>query len=277
MKRIIVFVISIFFVSTWCGVYIFLCHSPRFNLTRIDIQGNHKVSEREILQKAKMELGTNIFRMDLDGTEEHIKEDKRIKGVRVKRKFPNQILIEVEEKKPALWINLPEGLYGLSPDQEIIPLEEEDFDLDLLVVSGLASLPVFGKKKESVKSYTPWPNRKAKFAFNFYTTLLEEDVSFMESISEINLGDETNLILYLVPGGTQVNLGKDGLKKKLRRLRAILRYEEKPEYLACIDLRFKDQVVLRKSSQGLVRSVSQDPNKRLVQMRANAIGREKNL
>lgn len=277
MKRIITFVISIFFVSTLCGVYIFLCHSPRFKLKRIDIQGNHKVSEKVILQKAKIELGTNIFRMDLDRTEEHIKEDKRIKGVRVKRKVPDQILIDVEEKKPALWINLPEGLYGLSPDREIIPLEEEDLDLDLPVVSGLASLPVFRKKKQSVKSYTPWPNRKAKLALDVYNALLEEDLSFMESISEINLGDEANLILYLVPGGTQVNLGKDDLKKKLRRLRAILRYEEKLESLACIDLRFKDQVVLRKSSQGLVRSVSQDPNKRLARMRANAIGREKNL
>ena len=105
MKRTIAFLISILFVLTLCGTYIFVSHSPRFNLTRIDIEGNHKVGEKEILEKAKIELGTNIFRMDLGRIEDHIREDKRIKDVWVKRKLPNRVLIEVEEKKPALWIS----------------------------------------------------------------------------------------------------------------------------------------------------------------------------
>ena len=253
-------------------------------MTRIDIEGNHKVSEEEILEKAKMELGTNIFRMELGRIEDCIREDERIKDVWVKRKLPNRILIEVEEKKPALWINLPDGLYGLSQDQEIIPLEEEDFDRDLPIVGGLVSLSVFGKQDQSVRPYTRWPNMKAKFILDFYNTVLEEDLSFMEIISEISLCDQTNLILYLIPWGTQVNMGKGSLKKKLKRVKAILsqdpefgHYEEKAEHLACIDLRFKDQVVLRKSSQGLVLSSSQDPNDQLAQTRRKGFGGKENF
>lgn len=254
-----------------------MSHSPRFNLTRIQIEGNHKVSEKEILEKTQIELGTNIFRMDLARIEGCIREDDRIKEVWVKRKLPDRISIEVEEKKPALWINLPDRLYGLSEDQEIIPLEEEDFDRDLPVVGGLVSLSVFGKQNQSVMPYKRWPNRKAKFALDFYNTLLDEDSSFSEIISEINLCDETNLILYLIPRGTEVNMGKGGLEKKLKRLKAILHYEEKAENLACIDLRFKDQVVLRKSSQGLVRSSSQNPNDWLAHIRRKGFDGKENF
>jgi cell division septal protein FtsQ len=277
MKRTIAFLVSVLFVLTLCGTYIFMSHSPRFNLTCIGIEGNHKVSEEEILEKAKMELGSNIFRMDLGRIEDCIREDERIKDVWVKRKLPNRVLIEVEEKKPALWINLPDGLYGLSEDQEMIPLEEEDFDRDLPVVSGLTSLSVSGKQNQSLRFYKRWPNMKAKFVLDFCNTVLEEDSSFSEIISEISLCDETNLILYLIPRGTEVNMGKGGLKKKLKRLKAILHYEEKAEHLACIDLRFKDQVVLRKSSQGLVRSSSPDPNDRLAHIRRKGFGGEENF
>jgi hypothetical protein len=114
--------------------------------------------------------------------------------------------------------------------------------------------------------------------------LLEEDSNFTEIISEINLSDETNLILYLIPRGTQVNMGKWSYEKKLKRVKAILsqdpefwRSEEKAEYLACIDLRFKDQVVLRKSSQGLVRSNLQEPNGRLAQTKRKGFGGKENL
>jgi cell division protein FtsQ len=277
MKRTIAFLVSISFVSMLCGAYIFVSHSPRFNLARIDVRGNHKVSEKEILEKAKTPLGTNIFRIDLGRIKEFVKEEKRIRDVEVIRKLPNSILIQVEEKKPALWINLPDGLYGLSQDQEIIPLEEEDFKRDLPLVGGLTSLPVFGKQNQGAETYTRWTNMKADLALDFYETLLEEDLNFMEIVSEIDLCDENNLILYLVPWGTQVNMGKGGLRKKLRRLRAILHYEEKPEYLACIDLRFKDQVVLRRSSQGLVKSLSQDSQDHLAQKRPKELGEKGNL
>ncbi len=277
MKRTIAFFVSILFVLTSCGTYIFMSHSSRFNLTQIDIEGNHKVSEEEILEKAKIKLGANIFRTDLGRIEGRIREDDRIKDVWVKRKLPNRVLIEVEEKKPALWINLPDGLYGLSQNQEIIPLEEEDFDRDLPIVGGLASPSVFGKQNQSVMPYKRWPNMKAKFALDFYNTLLDEDSSFSEIISEISLCDETNLVLYLIPRGTQVNMGKGGLEKKLKRLKAILHYEEKAEHLACIDLRFKDQVVLRKSSQRLVESSSQNPNDRLAHIRRKGFGGKENF
>jgi len=277
MKRKIAFLASILLVLTLSGIYIFVSHSPRFNLTQIDIQGNHKIGETEILEKAQIKLGPNIFRMDLGRVQQLIREDKRIKDVWVKRELPNRILIEVEEKKPALWINLPEGLYGLSQDQEIIPLEKEDFEHDLPVVTGLVSPPVSGKQNQNQRPYEWWPNRNAKSALDLYKTLLEVDSSFLEIMSEINLSDENNLIFYLIPYGTQVSMGKGSFKKKLKRVKAILDYEGKREDLASIDLRFKDQVVVKKSLPGFSPSSSADPQGQLPPTRRKGLGGKEHL
>jgi cell division protein FtsQ len=266
---------SILFLLALCGMYIFISHSSRFCVMRIDIRGNRKASEKEILERTRIQLGTNIFRMDLGKIHDRIKEDKRIKEVWVKRKLPDRLLIEVEEKKPALWINLPEGLYGLSWDREIIPLEEEDFHRDLPVVSGFSSPSLSGR--QSMVPYQQWSSAPAKLALDFCNTVLEEDSGFGEIISEINLQDEDNLVLYLIPRAIRVNMGKGSFKTKLKRLKAILNYQEKTEGLASIDLRFKDQVVLRKSSSGLFSSGSQDRLDQPVQTGPEDSGGKKSL
>ncbi len=275
MNRTNAFLIPILFTLALSGVYIFISHSSRFCLTGIEVRGNRKTSEKEILERAKIRLDSNIFRIDLGKIQDRVREDSRIKEVRVKRQLPDRLLIEVEEKKPALWINLPEGLCGLSRDQEIIPLEEEDFHRDLPIVTGLEPPAVFGE--QSVAPYQRWPDMKANFASDFWSTMLEEDSSFADIISEIDLHEKANLVLYLIPGAIRVNMGKGGFKKKLKRLKAVLNYQEKTGQPTCIDLRFKDQVVLRESSPGLALSPSQHRGGQSAQTRGKRLGEKGNL
>lgn len=277
MNRTNAFFASILFILAVCGMYIFISHSSRFCVKRIHVQGNRRASEKEILEKAKIELGTNIFRMDLGKIHDQVKEDERIKEVWVKRRLPDLLLIEVEEKKPALWINLPEGLYGLSQDQEIIPLEEEKPHPDLPIVSGLSSPSASGRRSRGIVPYRRWPNVKAKLALDFCDTVSEEDTSFEQIISEINLQDEDNLVLYLNPGAIRVNMGKGSFKTKWKRLKAILSYQEKTGQLTCLDLRFKDQVVLRESSPGFLFSGSEDRDKRSVETGSKGSGEKESL
>lgn len=275
--KISVVIILIGFILVLSGIYVFMYYSPRFNLTQVDIRGNQKIDEKEILERTGIKMGANIFSLDLGKIEQQIREDKRIKKVWVKRKLPQAILIEVEEKKSALWVNLPDGLYGLSKDQEIIPLKEEDFQHDFPVVTGLVSSSILGNEDLSQKPYEWWPNRKVKSALEFYKALVENDSSFMDSISEISLADENNLIFYLVPYGTQVNMGKGNFKKKIGRVKSLLEYEKRREALICIDLRFKDQVVVKKSLPELTPSNSGDPKDRLPQRRSKGVGKKQDL
>ncbi len=255
MKVNKIFLIFTLSILIFTGAYIYAHHSPNFNVAEIKIDGSNKITSDEIGKKAESCLGKNIFSLNLEGIEEQLRKDIRIKDVRVKRRLPHGILIEVEEKVPVLWISLPTsftdsgncGFFGLSIDQEIIPLDQKDLFCDLPIVSGMEM--VDGKSSQVLKPYQRWSNFKVEKALEFYKTLTTIDPSSVELLAEINLKDMSNLILYLLPK-IKVMMGSGDLERKWRRVRTILAGEEKTEEFVCLDLRFDDQVVLSKSSRG---------------------------
>ena len=238
------------------GAYIYACHSSGFNVSEINIRGNNKITLDEITEKAESCLGKNIFSLNMERIEQKLKADIRIKNVRVQRRLPNCIFVEVEEKTPVLWISLPVsfsntgncGFYGLSIEQEIIPLDQNDLSCDLPIVGGIEMNGGDGKLYQAPEPYQRWFNFKVEKALEFYKTLSTIDPTSVELLAEINLKDISNLTLYVLPG-VKVMMGSGDFEKKWRRVRTILAGEEKIEELVCLDLRFDDQVVLTRSSK----------------------------
>jgi cell division protein FtsQ len=237
-------------ILTFSGSYIFASHSSRFRVSEVTIRGNHKIASEEIMEVAGCCMGLNILSLNLQRVEEELMLDSRIKDIHIRRRLPRAILVEVEEKVPVLWVKLPTGLiasgncglYGLSADQEIIPLAHEDLTFDLPIVIGIE--PHLGKAKtnQSPDLYQRWSNVKAQKALEFYESVKAVDPSSTELIAEINLKDMSNITVYLLPG-IKVMMGQGDFETKWRRLKTILGGEEF-EDLVCVDLRFEDQVVL---------------------------------
>ena len=88
--------------------YRFLTTSAYFSLTTIEIQGNARLSSREILEIVDIEKGTNILALSIDATEEALSHNLWIEEVSVKRVLPGTLLIRIKEKVPAFWL-LHEG------------------------------------------------------------------------------------------------------------------------------------------------------------------------
>jgi cell division protein FtsQ len=237
-------------ILTFSGSYILASHSSHFCVSEVTIRGNHKIPSEEIMEVAGCCVGSNILSLDLERVEEELMQDSRIKGIRIRRRLPRAILVEVEEKVPVLWMKLPAGLiasgncglHGLSTDQEIIPLAHEDLTFDLPIVTGIEIKPGKGKTERSPDLYQKWSNIKAQKALEFYKSIKAVDPSSTELIAEINLKDMSNITVYLLPG-IKVMMGQGDFETKWRRLKTILEGEEF-EDLVCVDLRFEDQVVL---------------------------------
>lgn len=257
MTKNLIFLIFTASILIFGGTYIYAFHSAKYNVAEIQIKGTSKIAPDEIRKKAEACLGKNIFSLNLEGMEKKLREDLRIKDVRVERKLPNCILIEVQEKTPVLWISLSMsfpnqedyGFYGLSIDQEIVPLDKGDLSHDLPLVSGIEADTMGGRSVVPLKPYQRWSNFKLQKALEFYTMLLEKDPKSLELLAEINLTDAPNLILYLLPFGNKVLLGPGDFERKWKRVKTILAAENKIEELSCLDLRFDDQVVLTRSSK----------------------------
>lgn len=243
-------------ILIFSGTYIFACHSSHFRVSEIKIRGNKRISADEITEKLKACLDENIFRLDLDDFEKRLQENIRLKDVRLERRLPGRILVEVEEKTPVLWVSLPArssdpqngGFYGLSIDQEIIPLSQKDLTNDLPIVSGIEMETGKAWSNRMPEPYRRWANHKVEKALEFYKCVTRIDPASSELLAELNLDDALNVTLYLLPG-MKVMMGHGNFERKWRRVRTVLAGEEKTRELASLDLRFDHQVVLAGSSK----------------------------
>ncbi|MCQ2547537.1 MAG: FtsQ-type POTRA domain-containing protein [Clostridia bacterium] len=81
------------------AVVAFLC-SPFFNVDKIQIKGNHKFTDAEIIQKGKIEKGHNIFwGSDKSGIKSRLLENPYIGDVNVSMDLPKTLEVKVNERK----------------------------------------------------------------------------------------------------------------------------------------------------------------------------------
>jgi cell division protein FtsQ len=268
VRKNLLFVILTFLILLFGGTYFYAFYSPVYNVTDIQIKGTKKIASEEIKKKASWCVGKNIFSLKLEKVKEKLLEDARLKSVQVSRMLPHTIAIQLEEKTPVLWINLQVvlsgakdyGFYGLSEDQEIIPLDKDDLSRDLPIVSGVGVREINGSSGLLLKPYQRYESFKTRRALDFYDMLSDNDPDALKLLAEINASDAPNLTLYLLPFGNKVLMGSGDYCKKWNRLKTILGAEDNIEELSSVDLRFNDQAVLTRTSKDL--SVKTDSSSR---------------
>ncbi len=239
------------------GAYIYACQSPDFDVKEVTIRGNSKVSSEEIKGRMEPFLNKNILGLNLRRIGEVLRSDPRVQEVQIKRRLPGSLLVQVKEKKPVLWIALPAelpemgeaGFCGLSPDQEMIPLDQDDLSRDLPVVTGIAATRSSWASSRIPQPYQKWDDVRIRRALEIYRTLTDIDPGSSTLLSEINLTDPSNPVLYLLPG-VKVIMGESDFKRKWKRVRGILGTEKEIASFSCLDLRFNDQVLLTKAHTG---------------------------
>lgn len=231
-----IFVILILPVLFFAGTCLFLTSALWFNLNEIVLSGDGNLSLNEVIKLSPIVLGTNIFRIDTGKIENDIKEDLTLSWVKVTRKLPDKIEIQLQRKKPIFLINL-DRLYGLTRGKEIIPLKGSNGKLNLPILSGIYL--------NRINFYREVDTPEIQRAVDFYQAVLEADSTFLDKISELNLSSQENLVLYLLPSGLRVMMGKDHYKSRIARLMAILETEDDLERFSWVDLRFKNQGIVR--------------------------------
>jgi len=90
-------------VAVFAGIYHYL-HRPSFAYGSVAIHGTKHLTETEILQLAGSQKPFNMFNVDADKVEEALRHDVRFKTVHAEYKWPGVLHINVQERKPALYV-----------------------------------------------------------------------------------------------------------------------------------------------------------------------------
>ena len=93
-NRRLIFLLLLFFIFIACILYF---QSPLSHVQNIKVLGNNVYTDKDIVSSAKISSDTNIWKVENNEVEKRIEKLSEIRTVKVKKQFPNTVVINVDE------------------------------------------------------------------------------------------------------------------------------------------------------------------------------------
>ncbi len=233
--KILIFYLAIGFLG-W-NFFTFIFSSNFCDIEDVIIEGNDYLSEDGIFYKSGIQLGENIFKLDLKKSKDFLMQEPWIKEAEIKRVIPNRIIISIKERKPAAIVYIGEEYF--SSTKEGIILSKID-----RLEEGFAPPLILGLELDEIKigkSIDKPEFRMALESINSAEVILPKKFCRVEILSPddfmIYNKDDTLKIRVSRP---EVIINKENLLREA--LEKIEREKLSVEY---IDIRFKDSLVIK--------------------------------
>jgi len=198
-----------FFLLIVHWVYIHLLGDPYFRVREVEVEGGRKVPQDTLLSLTALEGMPNLFSVNLKEVVRRLESHPWIEQVRVRKVFPNKILIQIEEKKPMAIIQLEE-LYYIDIKGEIFsPVMNKD-EYNYPYLTGLTRQ---GLEKDPLEA-----KGLIMKALEILRMIDQEKVPPLEEISEIHMEKTFGIRCFNKMEGVEVKLGWENFGEKLRRL-----------------------------------------------------------
>ena len=212
--------------------------SPRFAVTAVDVRGSSRVPVARILSVAGIVPGANLWAIDSRAVVARIEAMPEIRRADLVRELPNHLTIVVEERRPFTLVHAGR-LHWMDEDGRVLGEEARAVAPEVPVISGLS--------EDELASMRTAPGPKARAAIALIRALLRSGSTLTAEISEIDMSRAEGPVLYTVDG-VEVRLGAEEWDERLARLEGVLA-QVATQDVNGVDLRFRDQVVLKRGIQ----------------------------
>ncbi len=218
-------------LAAWGG-HRYLTHSPRFRVARVLWTGGGYAPEREIRKATDPYVGKNIFAADLDALQAKLEAQSWIKTARAKRRIPDALLIQIEERVPEVLVKVRDGIYLADGEGVLLDRFSPEYsDYDFPVLTGLDRAG-----RDTLR-------KKIQLGASFVNFLYRTRPQLADQVSEVNLEDDSDLEVRLNDGGPPLKVGPDAFGLNLDNYLAMRNYIA-TNYgdVKYVDLRWKDRI-----------------------------------
>ena len=212
--------------------------SPLFVVKSVEVRGASRLAAERIVSVAAISSGTPLWRVDPNAVVARLETLPEIRRADVIRELPDRVTILVEERRPFTLVHAGR-LHWLDEDGRVLGEEREAVPPPVPVISGLT--------EDELLSMRTSPSARTRAAISLIRTLLRSGSTLASEISEIDMSRREGPVLYTVDG-VEVRLGQEGWDERLARLEGVLAQIASDD-VSAIDLRFRDQVILRKGGR----------------------------
>jgi cell division protein FtsQ len=219
----------------------YLNSSPRFLVAHIAVKGNTRVPARKIIASSGIVEGKNIFGVSLADSAAAVRRIPWVRDVRIAKKFPDEVLIEITEREPVALV-LSRELFYIDEEGKVLEKFVSSEHIDALIVTA-ANFP-------SLRPGDFVQMAGAAEALEIIRIINSMNLMQRLRISEINLDDPTNIVLIAEQSGANILMGSGDFRGKLWRLTRVAGAIDQDENLRIanlerMDMRFETIVPAR--------------------------------
>ena len=206
----------ILIICIFAGIIVFIMTTPLFNIKEIEINGNTKVSKDRIESLSQISLNVNTYKYFKRDIVKKIKEEPYIENVIIKRKLPNKIIIDVNERTPSYVVSYAGGYIYIDNKGYILEITNEPIEkifLEGLNTEGENLLPGNRLNNEDLEK------------INVITKIIESltNNNIANKLTTINMSNKNDDILKFEEEGKIVHLGDaSNINDRILMLKEIL-------------------------------------------------------
>lgn len=235
------FFFKLFVIVSVGGIVYLIFFSSFFKIKNVIVEGNQEIKQEQIeeLLNKTLEntilgsnLGYNLIFVPKEKIKKDIGNNFLIKNINIIKKWPNQLIIKIEERKPALiWI--AKDKYFIDDDGFV--LKKVDSEINLPTIIDKKQIEISEGQKIVSQEFVRfikdlYKNLPLKTPYTIDSILIEE-VTF-----DIEVRTQQGIVLYLTT--------QNSLESQINHLKASLEEIEKrgDRVIYYIDLRLNDKV-----------------------------------
>ena len=220
------------------GGIIFALLSPIFNIKEISVSGNAQISSQTIISLSSLTIDQNIFNFRTSEIVDNIKENAYIDSVKVSRKFPDTVDIEVEERVTTFMLVYGNAYVYINNQGYILEITSEKGDYPILTGFKTPTNQLVAGNRLTEEDL-----EKLNDVLKIMEATSSGERKIGNLITEINISDSSNYILTLSKEKKQVYLGDvTDLSTKVLWLNQFVEREKKNEGIIYLNMNLNEDM-----------------------------------
>ena len=186
VKKKNVHVIIVIMILISIVAFIVFFKTDLFTVKYFEVYGNHKLQKSDIIEESGITIKNHILKEKIENVRKNLLSNPYIKDVVVKRKMPNKIIIQIDERIEEAAISFMD-MYLIIDNEGTVLRSSLDSEM-FKIISGIE----FQQFIEGEKL-----NTKNEDEFNKALKIIKGMNSIGISIKEVNVSEKNNIMIKL--------------------------------------------------------------------------------
>jgi cell division protein FtsQ len=201
--------------ATAWGGYRLALTSPRFSVQNVEVETSQRLTDKEVARRAGVEFGSSLLALDLRAAEQRLLADAWVESVRITRKLPHTLRVQLVEHEAAALASLNGEVFLVDARGEPFKAWQAGDVHDLPVLTGVTLEALAKDRPDSIGRLATGLS-----VLEHYERL---PVSRVQRAQEVNLAPDGSVVLVVGARGVSLHLGHGPWPKKLLMVAEVLR------------------------------------------------------